>query len=466
MQSIPTSEYRTSHGKKAALCPEEASYRLSAPAAAPWSRSQPRSIIRTALRMNHESDSPVARGAALSLSEARIASGKDPFAALHRVLHVHFLKPPPLSPEEMRGSRAAHPHMRTTYAASNPRQLDSQMEEFRFSFDEFGAWRRGFVSRDNMISGNEGEDPWGRCVKMGWRGVDAKDRERRWMRERRCERGRGWIDEAQSKWRIGCVREKEGKDMSVLVRSGRAQMRYVQREEKRSEAGEVLGEGDQNGWKRGDGRVGGRANGKGATRRKGNDHKGNGRTKYTTEEDARARVSGAGNGMACSRWDGDGDECGCGAQREGQWMDENGNGDENRMQGGMRRERGRRGKAGAEEATGATQRRGAGVAAMRMLDHDGKAEWMGSADCAGVHRFGCGRAGVAPTRLLTRHFCSRPPEPAALAGPAPHPARVVLAAPASGQRGTGWGCSGAARRARPQPEVERARAAVELVLMG
>ncbi|KAJ6506443.1 hypothetical protein DFH09DRAFT_1101394 [Mycena vulgaris] len=89
-----------------------------------------------------------------------------------------------------------------------------------------------------------------------------------------------------------------------------------------------------------------------------------------------------------------------------------------------------------------------------------------AASCVGVHRFGCGRAGAAPTPLFAWLFLLSPAAPAGSAGPAPHPARVVLAAPASGQRGTGWGCSGAARRARPQPEVERARAAVELVLMG
>ncbi|KAJ6547895.1 hypothetical protein DFH09DRAFT_1281679 [Mycena vulgaris] len=85
--------------------------------------------------------------------------------------------------------------------------------------------------------------------------------------------------------------------------------------------------------------------------------------------------------------------------------------------------------------------------------------------------------GRPPLRLPPRRRRARPPARAAvvgvrLAAPAarqalrPTPAHVALAAPASGQRGTEWGCSGAARRARPQPEVERARTAVEVVLMG
>ncbi|KAJ6547938.1 hypothetical protein DFH09DRAFT_1170180, partial [Mycena vulgaris] len=76
-------------------------------------------------------------------------------------------------------------------------------------------------------------------------------------------------------------------------------------------------------------------------------------------------------------------------------------------------------------------------------------------------------AGAAPKPLLARLLLLTPGGTGCPRGPcAPPPAHVALAAPAGGQRGTGWGCSGAARRARPQPEVERARAAVELVLMG
>ncbi|KAJ6543532.1 hypothetical protein DFH09DRAFT_1390699 [Mycena vulgaris] len=92
---------------------------------------------------------------------------------------------------------------------------------------------------------------------------------------------------------------------------------------------------------------------------------------------------------------------------------------------------------------------------------------MYAASCAGVHRFGCGHAGIAPARLLARLLLVyarwHRQRTHALR---PTPARVALAAPASGQRGTEWGCSGAAWRARPQLEVERARATVEVVLMG
>ncbi|KAJ6547915.1 hypothetical protein DFH09DRAFT_1087384 [Mycena vulgaris] len=226
--------------------------------------------------------------------------------------------------------------------------------------------------------------------------------------------------------------------------------------------------------------------GKGDDRRDGGMDGEGGRTKererqrnYAAKQDAHAFMRAEqGNATACSRWDGDGDgdECSWGGAEGGGngWAgrranEMNGDEDEDRTQGRMRRERGRQGKAGEEEATG-PHRRGAGWKArevdtrtcettmgrqsgwdVRRRDTNVEGIWTHpississsdmrmnarpptprlaghspasldtalprcAASCVGVCRFVCGLAGAAPTPLLAG-FCLRPAAPAGRAG--------------------------------------------------
>ncbi|KAJ6547980.1 hypothetical protein DFH09DRAFT_1087444 [Mycena vulgaris] len=416
--------------------------------------------------------------------------------------HSHFLNTQATAPTVPAGAaRAAHSRLqRTGYPlrASNPRQLDNRFTDVRISyfFNDFGERRRGvvdsyrysaFVARGNMISeGCMRKYVRRRCVKMG-DGVHSQGQRKEDVREgaptrveggmplrmgrgvAATERGRGMRDEGtaaqvgkgddrrdgkQRGQTQGRIREiwRAREDLSVRVRS-----ESQQTEDARLGSERVGRPRDRQGRMRAAVEMGRRMRRKGSgatTKVRGKAGCTRGRRRGTPRHTRDGLGMGMGMSLVVGRR-GRGNGCVRGRiGREDGRTETNGNGDEGRAQGRMHdRMQGECAASGGDEGRqGRRKRRGhpeerggvwkGGVAAMRMRDDDGKAP----ARAAVV-------AHARRHRLRARAL-------------RPTPAHVALAAPAGGQRGMGWGCSGAAWRARPQPEVERARAAVELVLMG